>query len=265
MNIQTLLTEHWYMSWEFDHFFQALSEDLQKGNLWSAYQFVWDKSQKRSTKFEMQYRTALQLVGCACLAALEPGISGEEIIQDLMNGEIWPDLKDGTIHPLPGTRAEILPFLKRFDWPDETGLSWTWDAICQLQNSRKTTAVEDIIVPIVRRDDKDQPLRGMAAWLIVEAFPGLSDKLVCFSDSRNMAFLKLDETTEDSIQKGQQAAWNLASDNGCPPADVRWRIEDFERKDPIHDLDGESVGAAFALALAKVLHSYAEALPKGNP
>lgn len=238
---------------EKDHLFKSLAEHIKTKNLFDVYLFLLERSKR--TKNKNQYQTTLRLTGCAILSSLDTTIDLKGVFDNLIEQGAWAKYTGNRFPAIPTSVSEVEFFLKQFIWKSQEDISSCWDAIKQFAGERVEASKDKTIAVAIYPYKTDNP--DLVAWLSAQAFEGMSDGLICFRNPRNMSFIDMDPGFENSLKTSQKFAWKLAKENGCPPADVRWEIEDLNSTDPIKLVKDQSIGAAFALVLAKALHTYA--------
>lgn len=134
--------------------------------------------------------------------------------------------------------------LQYANWPPPLSSAWAWDAVNRFWKKERLVEKQQHIV-LLLVDGKQQ---GLAADLTLELLSNGNGDI--YADPGSMWYPAQRETFRQALE----SAVEFVRSRGLWPIrqDVRWRVV---RQDsgPLDILDGGSAGAAFALALAKLV------------
>lgn len=254
MNLQELVSLHIQTkAWEKDNFFQSLCEHQGKNDLLDVYGWLCSRAElhlAKNSRYTYEWKNALRLAACACLSTLQ----GDDI-ERICGYVLDPLIQLGVLARLPSELQKdyndpMDRSLAKYDWVAPANFAWARDSLHQFRHTDTCVARDEIAILLYAE-------RGVPAKLSLEIKPSIEPGLVHYPDPRYMTFVQITEEFRQSFQQGLEFAWFMAKTQGCPSMTVRWKIA---RNDGeiLHVLQGASVGAAFALALVKLL----SALPR---
>lgn len=236
-------------AWERDNFFRVLLRHRVRKELPGVFDWLIERFHKGTQSSEDQFKAAICLAACAVLSTEnEDDEARIKQILDQMKANTWDTIEQIHAPGYSSNSSHLYRTLDCYPWPLPFNTSWAWDAVSQFKEPQDPVCKEEIIITLVEEE-------GLLAKLTVEAFPGNGPDLVFFPDPRQMTFVKLMPEFQQSFIIGAGWAWELANSNGCSSADIRWQIDRLDEY-PLNLIKGESVGPAFALAVAKVLYRF---------
>jgi hypothetical protein len=189
---------------------------------------------------DWEWTTAQALMACAGAAYLQA--ENLEDIQELFC-LIDPtfEVKDRIV--TSDWKAFLEQTVQRCIWPTHLSAAWAWDVINDFWKTPKPIKdSENITVLLI-----EQKL-GITGKLILERTdPGSG---ILYPDPKTMSFVSISET----FQKATQNAVGFARGEKLwkSTEDIRWRIIRNDANQ-IRKLEGESLGGAFAMGLAKLM------------
>jgi len=251
MNLQELVSLHIQTkAWEKDNFFQSLCEHQDKNDLLDIYEWLCLRAElhlAKNSRYTYEWKSALRLAACACLSTLQ----GDDV-ERICGYVLDPLIQIGALTRFPSELQKNYEdpmdrALAKYDWGVPTNFAWARDSLRQFRYIDSCVARDEIAILLYAE-------RGVPAKLSLEIQLGIEAGLVHYPDPRYMTFVQLTEEFRQSFQQGIEFAWCMAKTQGCPSMAIRWKIT---RNDGeiLHVLQGASVGAAFALALVKLLSS----------
>ena len=141
-------------------------------------------------------------------------------------------------------RSVVRSCLEHLSWPQQTSAIWAWDIICTMWDSPCLIAQsQDIAVLLVVGND------GVTATLTIELLADEGSGLF-YPDPATMSFVTRGETFTQSERNAVAYVRSMGLWGDDSKSDIRWKVTRRDGKS-LTSLQGGSLGAAFALGLAK--------------